>query len=1398
MDFKLKTTLVAAAVSSVLSSTAFAATLPTHQALPNVDHNATVARQHKGTTISKRSPRASINTQARAAKTPSLNGKGVTLSTNSDHFDRHLNANTFSWAKGQQKTASLPFSVLSRGAAIEQASRGYASQLGSKHGVSAQAFANAQLKYVSDNQRGAIISKYLQKSNGIEVYGRQFNVLMNQNMELVATTGYFSDLKAPQQSTARQFKLSASQAISNAFDNIGGSAVNLSKASDKANYEVFKASSTSHTFSEQPRSKKVYYPGKKTLIPAYYVEIMASEAGSKDLIAYSHVISAVDGKVLNRTNLVQSDSFTYKAFADSEAPFIPFDSPMGNDLTPHPTGVFSDIITEMQVAMNMVTLEHAGISTGDHWLASDATSTSGNNVDAYADLVAPDGFSDGDVRAQTTSASTFDYTYTHGDDVDTEQNLNASIVNLFYVNNYLHDVYYDHGFDEAAGVAQMDNFGRGGVDGDPIHAEAQDWSGINNATMATPADGSSPRMHMFLWSNNEVRDGTVDNPIIEHEWGHYISSRLTGGGMYANNQGGSMGEGWGDFFALITMVRQSDQALAGNDQWQAPYNDGGYAVANGFTEFPYFFGLRRYPYSTDMDHNALTFKHIQDQVALPTTTPISSLYSADFYINGVLNSEVHNAGEIWALSLWEAYAAMLNREGQSFADVQGRMMDYMVASMKITPFAPTYTEARDALLAVAIATDAEDYNVIRGAFAKRGMGVLAKSPDRWDAGFDGTLDSAGHAGVVESFDTNASSFALDSVMMDNAINTGSGAYCDLDDTLDPGESSMVKVTILNTGTQSLTGLKAMLSSSADVTFANGGMIDFDQLQQWNDTTTGMVQVTLNSADANSMIDINVSFMSDNSDVALPDDFTSTLTVNRDVVQDRMIEDFESASSVWADWMRTQAVDNGGADAEHFLSQWEVFEDVDFGNIAFGPNLSSQNDIAMVSPMVTVSDSGEFSVEFEHYYDFEIGDPNDAEDTTPWDGGVMEVSIDGGDWTDVVAAGGTFLTGYNGAITDFNPVLPGHAGFVGLIDSLWISPEVLTFADGVLNGKGVKFRFRIGSDGSVASWGWNIDNLAFSNATNATPFSSIAADSGVCSNRTPHVTSVTAPAEVIETQSVSITATGHDHDATELAFIWSQTEGSTAIDVSSTAGTLTFDAPLVAADETYTFSVMSSDGELTSMAKTVSVMIKANAAPIVTTEQGAVSINEMTSVTLMVNGADAENNALTYQWTIDGQAIDNAGSSYTYAAPDVAADRDVEFSVTAFDGFEHSAATTMTVSVIANLAPVVTAAQSSVTIREKEVVTLSVTATDNENDSLTYQWTQDGVALANTGTSLEFTAPDVSQDTTIAFSVTAFDGQNHSEAAQISVTVENRSNGGGMGLFALLLAPLVFIRRRKQR
>ena len=122
---------------------------------------------------------------------------------------------------------------------------------------------------------------------------------------------------------------------------------------------------------------------------------------------------------------------------------------------------------------------------------------------------------------------------------------------------------------------------------------------------------------------------------------------------------------------------------------------------NGF-----YFGLRRYPYSTDFGRNPLTLKYIQHGVGLPLRA------SAQPGAPAASNAEAHNAGEVWATMLWECYIGLVDSgRGLTFAQAQEQMKRYLVMSYKLTPPLPTFLEARDALLMAAFADDPAHYGV---------------------------------------------------------------------------------------------------------------------------------------------------------------------------------------------------------------------------------------------------------------------------------------------------------------------------------------------------------------------------------------------------------------------------------------------------------------------------------------------------------------------------------------------------------------------------------------------------------------------------------------------------------------------------------------------------------------
>ncbi len=146
------------------------------------------------------------------------------------------------------------------------------------------------------------------------------------------------------------------------------------------------------------------------------------------------------------------------------------------------------------------------------WLGTGAQTTnniSGNNVRAYLDV---DANNAADVGGSAVSDGNFVAVANLVAAPTTLTNRAVAVQNLFALNNRTHDILRRHGFNEAAGNFQVNNFGLGGAGNDPVLAEAQDGSGVDNANFSTPNDGSSPRMQMYLWTGAGATHEVVVSP----------------------------------------------------------------------------------------------------------------------------------------------------------------------------------------------------------------------------------------------------------------------------------------------------------------------------------------------------------------------------------------------------------------------------------------------------------------------------------------------------------------------------------------------------------------------------------------------------------------------------------------------------------------------------------------------------------------------------------------------------------------------------------------------------------------------------------------------------------------------------------------------------------------------
>ncbi|MFT3838765.1 MAG: myxosortase-dependent M36 family metallopeptidase [Myxococcaceae bacterium] len=1416
---------------------------------------------------------------------------------------------------------------------VSDAAKAHFTHYSPLYNLKAADLASAQVAQVHDLGTGAAIVQLEQRVDGIEVFREQARLALSRDHQLISIAGFLSPTGADQFKSGKTFELDAKEAIAVAFEDLSGTSLSRSTlqggGAGEGGYEAFTLAGSS------PRAKKVWFHLPSQLLPAWYVEV---ESGAD---SYSYVVSAVDSKVLYRNDLTAdqaSNLFQYRVWAspnnDPANPSQPYDGPQGNLFDPHPTGNLDG--TQFPGPLAQVDLSLVSSAyLADPWLPLGATETNGNNVDAFLDLVTPDGFTpaSADFRGSITGPGQFLRTYNPATPI-TANERNAAITQLFYNVNFFHDWYYVSGFDEAAGNAQANNYGRGGLGNDSIRGEGQDFSGRNNANMNTPADGARPRMQMYLfdgiadrhlfvtagtglaadyttgvpsgwgiathditadvvWVNDGVgsttyppastaaatvhdgcdaptsgtwagvagkiafidrggaavapatcgfsdkavnaqaagaigviiasttphaattpitmgvtgtptvtipayqlstpdgdafrtamgsgtvtvhmlrlapvdRDGTIDNQIMAHEWGHYISNRLVqnSNGLTTNMARG-MGEGYADTHAMLLTVRADDRAVTYNASYGGVYGQALWVEtggANGPTANQgAYYGIRRMPYSTDLTKNNMTYKNIQDSSAIPTGVPFSFWPAPNTTSANGGNSEVHNTGEVWATMLWECYAALLRdttgpTPRLTFDQARNRWKDYLVAAYKLTPGQPTFLEARDALLSAAYGRDMTDYHLFAAAFAKRGAGFGAVSPDRY---------SATNNGVTESF-VVGSDLVLASASLNDDV-----THCDTDGVLDSGESGHLSLTLRNDSTVRLQATTATVTAvgpnAGNVSFPGGNTLSFPASNP-RDLVTSTVGIALASGLSGvQVVDLQVQY----GDTALTP-ATYTVNVSRranfdDVASQSATDDVESSSPVFT------ALNLGSTGA---LNPWVRQELSPTDHNYQVADQNGNTDLALLSPALAVGTGAPFTMSFRHRYSFEFSG------TQYFDGAVVELSTDNGNtWADVTTlnpavtgqgytaalAGGTVL----GTRQAFGGINPGNPSFV---------TTSYNFGS-ALAGKSVRVRFRAASDSNSRAAGWEVDDIAFGGIVNL-PFPKLLANkcTAAQTNRKP-VASIAAFAPMPERTQGTLTGSATDADGDTLTYQWTQVSGvAVTLDTPNQAVT-TFTAPDVpAAGGSAVFALTAFDGTAYSSPVTRTVNItNVDRAPTAAAGNDQ-TVNERVLVTLSGSGSDPDGDAVTYGWIqTAGPAVtlNNATTATpSFVAPDVTVGgATLSFQLTVTAGTLNAISTTNVEVQNVNQAPTVNAGAAKA-VDERTVVQLHGSALDPDGDAVTYTWTQVSpatpvVTLSDaTDPSATFTAPEVNADTDFTFELSATDGIAPAVTAQVVVTVKN--------------------------
>ena len=238
-------------------------------------------------------------------------------------------------------------------------------------------------------RNGASVVRLGQHIDGIPLSSGELRVLVHADGSLAAVSGtLLPSTKKP------RFVSSAAQALERALDRQFGASrpqLAISDAGERGGWQHATSRLDARAPGVQrpraPRARERQWPahrgvggrGRGRLEPGSRWAIPSMPTSS----ARRYLVADIDGQIVRDVDLIQSDAFVYRAYVESTGVRRPLDGPL-QSFAPHPTGVPDGSAPEL-IPSNLVVME-AFNGPIDPWLANNATTTTGNNAEAFADL----------------------------------------------------------------------------------------------------------------------------------------------------------------------------------------------------------------------------------------------------------------------------------------------------------------------------------------------------------------------------------------------------------------------------------------------------------------------------------------------------------------------------------------------------------------------------------------------------------------------------------------------------------------------------------------------------------------------------------------------------------------------------------------------------------------------------------------------------------------------------------------------------------------------------------------------------------------------------------------------------------------------------------------------------